>query len=114
MKILNEMNFADNYALLIIKNCTLKYCLKWHTGMYRLIDAGHIDDHQEPGEYLDPRLFIYIQILFSVNADIYFYFEIYRQLYMYFNISYLCTRPKRNNYTKQSLMCTPLPEFFSS
>ena len=24
MKILNETNFADNYALIIIKNCTMK------------------------------------------------------------------------------------------
>ena len=44
-----------------------------HTGMSRLAVSGHIlvDDFQEPGEYLDPRLLIYIQIIFSLIRDIF-------------------------------------------
>ena len=36
----------------------LKYCFKSHTGMSRLTVSRHIDNFQEPGEYLDPRLLI--------------------------------------------------------
>ena len=46
--------------------------------MSRLVVSGHIDDLQEPGEYLDPRLFIYIQIIFSLNPEINFYSNKYR------------------------------------
>jgi len=36
----------------------LKYCFKSHIGMSRLTVSRHIDNFQEPGEYLDPRLLI--------------------------------------------------------
>ena len=56
----------------------LKYCFKSHTGMSRLAVSGHIlvDEFQEePGEYMDPHLLIYIQMIFSLNRDINFYFN---------------------------------------
>ena len=35
MKILNETNFADNYAFLIIKNCTMTSWLIGEEGLHR-------------------------------------------------------------------------------